>query len=149
MSDKVQKIKEEIVRRRNSLPKETEHEGLKAVYGGIAHELTELLEFIDSLPEEPASEDLEEAARHYLLNTHTSPLNNILHRAALIIEMQYHEDIENAFKAGAEWQKKKSMQDLLEKAEDAISMISRHYVGEDYTFDQIWEQFKNYIQDEM
>lgn len=42
-----------------------------------------------------------------------------------------------------------AFQDFLEKAEDAISMISRHYIGEDYTFDQIWEQFKNYMQDEM
>lgn len=40
-----------------------------------------------------------------------------------------------------------AMQDFLEKAEGAISMISRHYVGEDYTFDQIWEEFKqNYKQ---
>jgi hypothetical protein len=59
MSDNVQKIKQEIERRRKSLPKETEHEGLKAVYGGIAYELTEILQFIDSLPEEHASEDLD------------------------------------------------------------------------------------------
>ena len=51
---------------------------------------------------EPVSEDLEEAARHYLLNTHTSPLNNILHQADLKVEMQYHKDIEDAYKAGAE-----------------------------------------------
>lgn len=53
MTDKVQLIKEEIERRRKSLPKETEHKGLMAVYGGIAYELTELLQFIDSLTEEP------------------------------------------------------------------------------------------------
>ena len=41
-----------------------------------------------------------------------------------------------------------AMQDFLEKAEYAISMISRHYVGEDYSFDQIWEQFKSYIENE-
>lgn len=65
MSDKVQLIKEEIERRLKSLPKETEHNGLKAVYGGIAHELTELIQFIDSPSEEPASEDLEEEIKNY------------------------------------------------------------------------------------
>jgi hypothetical protein len=63
MNDKIQKIKEEIEKRLKSLPKETEHEGLKAVYGGIAYELTELLQFIDSIEKEPASEDLEEYAK--------------------------------------------------------------------------------------
>ena len=42
-----------------------------------------------------------------------------------------------------------AMQDFLEKAENAISMISRHYIGEDYSFEQVWEQFKNYMQNEM
>lgn len=41
-----------------------------------------------------------------------------------------------------------ALQDFMEKAEDAISMIGNHCVGEDYSFDQIWEQFKNYMQDE-
>jgi hypothetical protein len=42
-----------------------------------------------------------------------------------------------------------AMQDFLEKAEDAISMIGNHCVGEDYSFDQIWEQFKNYMEEEL
>ena len=41
-----------------------------------------------------------------------------------------------------------AFQDFLEKAENAISMISRHYIGEDYSFEQVWEQFKNYMEDE-
>ena len=41
-----------------------------------------------------------------------------------------------------------AIKNFMEKAEDAISMIGCHYVGEDYSFDQIWEQFKNYMQDE-
>ena len=53
------------------------------------------------------SEDLEESAKYYLLNNHVSSLNDILHQADLKVEMQYHKDIENAFKAGAEWQKEK------------------------------------------
>ena len=58
-------IKQEIERRIKQLPEETEHKPLKAVYGGIAYELIKLLRFIDSLPEEPASEDLEEAANEF------------------------------------------------------------------------------------
>ena len=46
--------------------------------------------------------DLNESARHYLLHEHTSPLNELLHQADLKVEMQYHKDIENAYKAGFE-----------------------------------------------
>lgn len=44
---------------------------------------------------------IEEAARHYLLNEHKSPLNEILHQCDLKTEMQYHKDIESAYIAGA------------------------------------------------
>lgn len=44
--------------------------------------------------------DLEELARHYLLHEHISPLNEVLHQADLKTEMQYHKDIEDAYKAG-------------------------------------------------
>ena len=46
--------------------------------------------------------DLEEVARHYLLHEHISPLNEVLHHADLKLEMQYHKDIEDAYKAGFE-----------------------------------------------
>lgn len=42
-----------------------------------------------------------------------------------------------------------AFKDFMEKAEEAISQISCHFIGEDYTFDQVWEQFKNYMEDEM
>lgn len=42
-----------------------------------------------------------------------------------------------------------ALQDFLEKAEEAISQISRHFIGEDYTFEQVWECFKNYMENEM
>lgn len=44
--------------------------------------------------------DLDKAARNYLLNEHLSPLNELMHKADLKAEMQYHKDIENAYKAG-------------------------------------------------
>ena len=46
--------------------------------------------------------DIETSTRHYLLNEHKSPLNEVFHQADLKVEMQYHADIENAFKAGFE-----------------------------------------------
>lgn len=47
--------------------------------------------------------DLDKEARHYLLYEHESPLVTILHQVDLRIEMQYHKDIENAFKAGVKF----------------------------------------------
>lgn len=46
--------------------------------------------------------DLNKEARHYLLHEHKSPLLAVFHQTDLHSEMQYHEDIENAFKAGFE-----------------------------------------------
>lgn len=59
-----------------------------------------ILSFTDTL--EVKEVDLEKAARKYLLHEHLSPLNNILHQADLKTELQYHKDIETAFKAGFE-----------------------------------------------
>lgn len=52
MTDK-EKIRAEIIKRRKAIPKEEDDKRMKAVYGGIIFELTEILEFIDSLPVEP------------------------------------------------------------------------------------------------
>ena len=62
--------------------------------------LAELRDFIDTL--EVKEVDLDESARHYLLHEHISPLNEVLHQADLKVEMQYHKDIEDAYKAGFE-----------------------------------------------
>jgi hypothetical protein len=59
--------------------------------------LESLLKFIDSLPEEPASEDLEEAADQYALRDS---------QAYKSVHCTYVDD-KIAFKAGAEWQKEK------------------------------------------
>jgi hypothetical protein len=83
MSDK-ELIKQEIERRiKEGSSKNDISEGALA--------LNSLLDFIDSLPEEPASEDLEEAAKQHS--------KQVFH--GLLIE-----DNIIAFKAGAEWQKK-------------------------------------------
>ena len=62
--------------------------------------LVDILAFLDTL--ETKEVDLEEVARHYLLHEHISPLNEVLHQADLKVEMQYHKDIEDAYKAGFE-----------------------------------------------
>ena len=65
-----------------------------------AHQLNRIIWFINTL--EVKDVDLDKEARHYLLNKHLSPLNEVMHQADLNAEMQYHKDIENAFKAGFE-----------------------------------------------
>ncbi len=100
----------------NSCPFKTAELGSEKFNDGELHAYKQILQFIDSFPEEPScevnfttkSEDLEESARYYLLNNHVSPLNDIMHQADLKAEMQYHKDIENAFKAGAEWADQKN-----------------------------------------
>lgn len=59
-----------------------------------------VLESIDTI--ETKEVDLDESARHYLLHEHISPLNEVLHQADIKVEMQYHKDIKNAYKAGFE-----------------------------------------------
>ena len=65
------------------------------------YELVNLRDFIDK-KKKKKEVDLDESARHYLLHEHISPLNEVLHQADLKVEMQYHKDIEDAYKAGFE-----------------------------------------------
>ena len=60
-----------------------------------------LISFIDSLPEEPVSEDLEKAAKHYLYS-------NILYDDVYVGNPTDKDCIE-MFKAGAQWQKEQMM----------------------------------------
>lgn len=55
-------------------------------------------EFLDTL--ETKAVDLEEESMNYLLNEHKSPLSKVMHGVDLRTEMQYHKDIQDAFKAG-------------------------------------------------
>ena len=148
MTDK-ELIKQEIERRRKQLPKETEHKGLMAVYGGIAYELTELLQFIDSLSEESGcevnfttkSEDLEEAME---LSVSEEPLLEFFATGQPTIGAYNEDSLRNQFEAGAEWQKqqmKEALQTEYEKGrfdmqqemmKDAVEgQIYREYIGDD------------------
>lgn len=67
---------------------------------GNRNVLESIKDFLSTI--ETKEVDLDESARHYLLHEHISPLNEVLHRADLKVEMQYHKDIEDAYKAGFE-----------------------------------------------
>ena len=73
--------------------------GRQRVDAAFEHEILGIVrDFIDTL--EVKEVDLEKETTHYLLYEHCSPLNEIMHKEDLKSEMQYHKDIENAFKAG-------------------------------------------------
>ena len=103
MTDK-ELIRQEIERRYNCekcYPLDREANVAAAV-------LQELLLFIDSLPEEPASEDLEEATHKYSREWYakrigTNPKCN-----------GCYSHIKDAFTAGAKWQKQQIMKDAVE-----------------------------------
>lgn len=107
MSDKVQLIKEEVERLKEHTAKcgylgQGEFEnGNKE---GRNYVCDKLLSFIDSLPEEPASDDLTHAAYHYANNLHTKRQ----------IQLFEEKDVVADFIAGAEWQHGKDFDDLLQ-----------------------------------
>lgn len=67
---------------------------------GYVDALKDILSFLDTIKAKEI--DMEESARNYLLNKHKSPLNEVFHQVDLRVEMQYHKDIERAFKTGFE-----------------------------------------------
>lgn len=102
MTDKVQKIREEVERRMNRLylqlpdASKVEHEDIsmeQASTLGKYVALESLFDFINSIPEELVSEDLEEAAKTYSNN-----IDNIYGSIG--------EQTRNAFKSGAQWKEK-------------------------------------------
>lgn len=118
MTDKVQLIKQEIERLKTQnetyLDKEYA-ESTKWYKHGAYDTCFQLLNFINSLPEEPTKEDLEEAA-----NQHSK---QVFH--GLLVE-----DNITAFKAGAEWQKQKD-QETIELAEDHAMLAGMNRMKEE------------------
>lgn len=113
MADKVQKIREEVQKIARSInPYIPDEEGKNSEYeAGRFAMVTQIMQIIDSMQEEPVSEDLEEAAKHYLYS-------NILYDDVYVGNPTDKDCIE-MFKAGANWQK----QQMLTKAVDAVVKI--------------------------
>lgn len=106
--NKVQKIRNEVERLQNELIQEREKGYGSDVDDACILELQNVLTFIDSLQEEPVSEELEEAAIMYAKEeyNHKNPATLPDRCIGCYTPLMY------AFKDGAKWQKEQ----MLEKA---------------------------------
>ena len=97
MTDKVQKIRKEVEKIAKSInPFLPDEDGKNSEYeAGRFAMVTQIMQIIDSLQEEPVSEELDEAAMQYGTDEFPSLCNGCKHVPI------------DAFKAGAQWQKKK------------------------------------------
>lgn len=77
-------------------------EELKKLKQNLSASPIVVIEDIESLVEslEVKDVDLDKESMNYLLNEHKSPLTKVMHGVDLGTEMQYHKDIQDAFKAG-------------------------------------------------
>ena len=105
MTDKVQKIREEVERLQNELIQEKEKGYGSDVDDACILELQNVLTYIDSLQEEPISEDLVDATNNYCVN---------VRKGYPRVMDETDRYICNAFKAGAKWQKEQMMKDAIE-----------------------------------
>ena len=100
MTDKVQKIREEVVRLQNELIQEKEKDYGSDVDDACILELQNVLTYIDSLQEEPVSDNLEEAAKEYVT------------KEGYLAGLHYNSMV-RSFKAGAKWQKEQMMKEAI------------------------------------
>lgn len=139
MTDK-ELIKQEIESYKESMKGLEPHSDFRR---GQITAYNQIMQFIDSLPEEPASEDLEEEIKNYFSNW----LTDLDNHKEFLLQFAHH---------FAEWQKQKDMQDFLEKAEKFfknelyVSISDQVCSHNNFTsMSNFIEQFKNYMQDEM
>lgn len=124
--NKVEKIKAEIERRKNQFVSQAEafhkigKEDKESYYASLASNMNSLSCFIDSIKEDPVSNDLEEAAtkhaRKQLSNPDYPTYND-----------EY--EMECAFEAGAQWQKERD-QSTIELAEDHAYLAGQEKIIE-------------------
>lgn len=108
MTDKVQKIRNEVERLRNELIQEREKGYGSDTDDACILELQNVLTYIDSLQEESVSEDLEQKALS---------LFPVVMADKPFTELDLNEEKRRIYKAGAKWQKKQD-QETIEVAED-------------------------------
>lgn len=107
----IEKIRQEIERRIGSVNEKQDANPAMPkyrwyMYEGMKEAFIDMKYFIDSLPEEKPSEDLEEAVENYI-----APIEN---DEGLDYINFNGKDIKDAFIAGAEWQKEQMMKDAVE-----------------------------------
>ena len=122
MIDKVQRIRKEVQRLQNELIQEKKNGFGSDVDDACILELQNVLTFIDSLQEEPISEDLEEEAIKYAKEEY-----NHKNHATLPDRCRgCYTPLTYAFKAGAKWQK----EHLLKSADgDDLPEIDREVIA--------------------
>lgn len=101
----IDKIRQEIERQRSFI-EGLFTEGDNSFYDGQDDAYNHLLAFIDSLPEEKPSEDLEEAAKEYAYQGIPEEMKSQLKPIG--------DEIIKNFKAGAEWQKEQTMKEAVD-----------------------------------
>jgi hypothetical protein len=101
--------------------------------------LDDILRFIDSLPEEPASKDLEEEIKSWI-PAHIKGGGEYMRKVAI----EWSEIVARHF---AEWQKQKDLQDFLEKAEMYLKTRVYYNMHPNNVITAI-QDFKNYMQNE-
>ena len=140
MTDKVQRIKGWISKTQDGLMdaqgnfEYPEHE---VAY----HILCDLDTYIDSLSEEPVSEDLEKTSKEYADKNYVEWLDFVSGD-----ERDDHYPISEAFKAGAQWQKRR----LIEKACEFFENDLCCYIGAQHFFIQhkrLEEDFKKAMEE--
>lgn len=133
MTEKIQKIKEEVERLKNhTLNIQKSKDGFVTSVGqGRVEAFNDILQFIDSLPEEHASEDLEKEIGKYTTN-HLLKKRN--HSTGV-----YHltqKDCDDIARHFAEWQKKKD-QETIELAEDHAMLAGMNKIKEEMMKDAV------------
>lgn len=117
MTDKVQKIRKEVERMHKLLPSVIDSDNIYLDYADRI--CTTLEKFIDSLQEEPVSEDLEEAAHEYA-----------------DLRQSNYETAFYAFMSGSKWQKAKD-QETIELAEDHAMLAGMEKMKEQMMKDAV------------
>ena len=113
MTDKVQKIREEVVRLQNELIQEKEKGFGSDTDDACILELQNVLTYIDSLQEEPVSEELKEAAEEYVT------------KEGYLAGLHYNSMV-RSFKAGAKWQREKD-ESTTEDLGEYINELSKQF----------------------
>ena len=131
MSDKVQKIREEVVRLMNELIQEKEKGFGSDADDACILELLNVLTYIDSMQEEPVGEDLEKASKEWL--TPQLDKSYAVYGEAKMMELTHFDGYAmlDAIEFGDNWQKKKYDiigNDLEEAAENYAQEAYSHPV---------------------